>query len=95
MVLFQVSETLTLDFGTLIFKNAAKNGTRGISVKFRFRKMIEILIKLREMENVFFWTQRCWRSILRINNDLVRIFLARNNSEHFSKIFCLYSSDEL
>ena len=64
-LLFQVSETLTLDCGTLIFENADKNGSREISVKFRSRLLFKNLIYSRGMKNVFFWTQRCWRSILR------------------------------
>ena len=44
MLLIPVSETLTVDCGTLIFENANKNGTRGISVKFR-SNLGRILIK--------------------------------------------------
>ena len=42
--LIQVSETLTLDCGTLIFENVDENGTRGISFKFRSRILIKNLI---------------------------------------------------
>ena len=53
-LLILVSETLTLDCGTLIFENADKNGTRGISVKFRSRILIKIRFNLEKCKISFF-----------------------------------------